>query len=106
MSQSRLELKVGLFVLACLVLLGALMLQFGKGTTFLRSTYAVRLRANNVGGLKTRSQVLMSGVQVGTVSRIVLEDEGKSVIIYLTIYKEFSIRKNAQFDIEQAGFLG
>ena len=51
MSKSRLEFKVGLFVLVCLVLLGALLLQFSKGTLLLKPGYDLHLTAKNVGGL-------------------------------------------------------
>ena len=106
MSKSRLEWKVGLFVFIGLTLLAALLLEFSKGTTFWRHTYTIRLRADNVGGLKVRSTVLMSGVQVGTVSDIKLSPEGKSVTMTLRIYGEYEIHKDARFVIEQSGFLG
>jgi phospholipid/cholesterol/gamma-HCH transport system substrate-binding protein len=106
MSNSRLELKVGLFVAICLIVLAGLMLQFSKGTTFLRPTYSLYLRASNVGSLRARASVLMSGVQVGTVARTDLSPEGTNVTITLTIYKTFVIHRSARFVIEQAGFLG
>ena len=68
MKKSRLEWKVGLFVFIGLGLLAVLLLQFSKGLTFFRPTYDILLNATTVGGLKPRAQVLMSGVQVGTVT--------------------------------------
>ena len=65
MEKSRLETKVGLFVLFGLVLLGVLMIQFSKGTSLFRGTYTVRLHTDNVGGLKQKSSVLLAGVAVG-----------------------------------------
>ncbi len=106
MSQPRFEFKVGLFVLICLALLAGLLLQFSKGVTLFRPTYTVILKAENVNGLRARASVLMSGVQVGTVSRIALSREGTNVSIYLRIYSQFVIRKDARFAIEAAGFLG
>jgi phospholipid/cholesterol/gamma-HCH transport system substrate-binding protein len=106
MSKSRLEWKVGLFVLVALVLLGALLLQFSKGTTFFHSTYNILLRAQNVGGLKTKAGILMAGVQVGTVADIRLGPQGTNVTITLKIYGEYVIHKDARFVIEQSGFLG
>jgi phospholipid/cholesterol/gamma-HCH transport system substrate-binding protein len=106
MSKSRLEWKVGLFVLIGLVLLGALLLQFSKGSTGIRRTYNVMLRTPNVGGLKARSQVLMAGVQVGTVADIKLGPQGTNVIITLRIYRQYNIHKDARFVLEQSGFLG
>jgi phospholipid/cholesterol/gamma-HCH transport system substrate-binding protein len=104
--KSRLELKVGLFVLIGLVLLAALMLQFSKGTSWLRPTYMIRLQSTDVAGLKLRAAVLMSGVQVGSVSDIQLAEDGRSVTIWLKIYNRYKIHKDARFLIEQSGFLG
>lgn len=106
MEKSRLELKVGLFVLIGLVLLAVLIIQFSKGTSVFRGTYDLNLHAVNVGGLKPRASVLLAGVQVGNVSDIKLAEDGKSVTIFLKIYKEFKIYHDARFVIEQAGFLG
>jgi ABC-type transporter Mla subunit MlaD len=106
MKQSHLEVKVGLFVFIGLVLLAVLLLQFSKGVTFFRPTYDILLNATSVGGLKPSAQVLMSGVQVGTVSEMQLAQNGKSVTIPLKIYRQFQIHKDARFIIEQSGFLG
>jgi len=106
MSKSRLEWKVGLFVFIGLVLLAGVLLELSKGLTFFRPTYEIYLRASNVGGLKTRAAVLMSGVQVGTVSDIKLAPDGKSVTISLRLYKQYEIHKDAKFLIDQSGFLG
>lgn len=105
--KSRLEWKVGLFVLIGLVLLAALLIQFSKGTTFLRGkTYEIVLRSINVGGLKKGASVLMAGVEVGKVGDIRMAPDGKTVTITLKVYSAFVIHKDALFKIEQAGFLG
>src|SRR5208337_598451 len=106
MDKSRLEIKVGLFVFLGLVLLAALLIMFSKGASLFHGTYELRLHASNVGGLKQRAQVLLAGVQVGTVSTIQLANDGKSVIILLKIYNQDKIYHDARFVIEQSGFLG
>jgi len=106
MDKSRLELKVGLFVLVGLVLLAVGIIQFSKGTSLFRGTYELRLHAVDVGGLQNHSGVLLAGVQVGNVSDIQLAPDGKSVTIILKIYKNYKIYHDAQFVIEQSGFLG
>src|SRR5262245_40315107 len=106
MGRSNLEKKVGLFVAIGLMLLAVLLLQFSKGTTFFRSTYELRMKTGNVGGIKARANVLMSGVPVGNVSRIELAPDGKTVTIFLKIYGNFKIHRDARFVIEQSGFLG
>ncbi len=106
MSRSRLEWKVGLFVAIGLVLLALLLIQFSKGASLFRPRYDILLMSENVSGLKTRADVMMSGVKVGSVSDIALAPDGRSVGITLTIYSKFNIHKDARFTIEQAGFLG
>src|SRR6516165_2003605 len=106
MDKKRLEWKVGLFVFIGLAVLGALMLQFSKGTSIFRPTYNLYLVAKNIGGLKKGASVLMSGVPIGTVSDIELSPKGTSVTITLRIYKRYVIHKDAMFLIEQSGFLG
>jgi phospholipid/cholesterol/gamma-HCH transport system substrate-binding protein len=106
MNTSRLQWKVGLFVFIGLVLLALLMVQFSKGLSLGRSTYDILLRAQTAGSLKIRSQVLMSGVEVGTVSDIRLAPSGKFVTITLKLYRNYKVFKTARFAIEQIGFLG
>ena len=106
MDSKRLELKVGLFVFVGLALLAVAVIQFSKGTSLFHGTYTLRLHAANVGGLKERAGVLLAGVEVGSVSAINLSDDGKSVTILLSIYKNFKIYHDARFVIEKSGFLG
>lgn len=106
MDKSRLEIKVGLFVFLGLALLAVLLLQFSKSTSLWRGTYELHLHADNVGGIKPRAGVLLAGVQIGSVQDIHLADDGKSVTMILKIYKDVPIYGDAQFVIEQSGFLG
>jgi phospholipid/cholesterol/gamma-HCH transport system substrate-binding protein len=106
MKQKRLEWKVGLFVLACLVLLGLLVLNFSKGLTFFTSTYTLRLRTANVGGIKKEASVLMAGVQVGNVTGAELSPGGTNVIVFLKILNRYQIHGDAVFTIDSMGFLG
>jgi phospholipid/cholesterol/gamma-HCH transport system substrate-binding protein len=106
MSKQRLEWKVGLFVFIGLTVLAGLLLQFSKGTDFFRPTKLILLRAANVGGLKVRASVFMAGVQIGTVSDIKLGPQGTNVTIWLKVYDQYEIHKDARFSLEQAGFLG
>jgi phospholipid/cholesterol/gamma-HCH transport system substrate-binding protein len=106
MSESRAALKVGLFVIVGLVLLGVLVVLFSKGTTFSGRHIQLQLKSGNVGSIKRGASVVMSGVPVGYVSGIDLGDEGTNVLIFLEIRANRKIRDDAQFEIEQQGFLG
>jgi len=106
MDKKRLEWRVGVFAFVGLLVLAALLLQFSKGTSLFKPTYNLFLKTGNVGGLKKRASVLMSGVPIGTVSDIKLNPEGTNVTITLKIYKQYVIHKDAIIRVEQSGFLG
>jgi phospholipid/cholesterol/gamma-HCH transport system substrate-binding protein len=106
MSQKRLEWKVGLFVLVCLVLLGLLVLNFSKGLTFFTPTYTLRLKTSNVGGIKREAAVLVAGVPVGNVAGAELSPDGRTVTVLLKILSRYQIHGDAVFTIDSMGFLG
>lgn len=106
MSKPRTQFTVGLFVLFTLVLMAVLVLQFSKGNSLFRKTYTIVLEASDVGGLKNKASVLLSGVQIGSVSSIRLAPEGTNVFIDLKIYNDYQLHNDATFRIDQSGFLG
>jgi phospholipid/cholesterol/gamma-HCH transport system substrate-binding protein len=106
MTKRSLAWKVGLFVFISLVMLAGLLIEFSKGTFFLQHINTIYLQAPDVVGLKDRAEVLMSGVKVGSVSKISLNPDGKGATITLRIYQQYKIRADARFVIEQTGLLG
>ncbi|MEO8428917.1 MAG: MlaD family protein [Verrucomicrobiota bacterium] len=105
MKESRLQWKVGLFVLICLLLTAVLVILFNKRITFAR-TYSLRMKTTNVGLLMSKAAVVMSGVRVGTVNDVTLDPEGRTVTVVLKILQRYSIHGDARFAIDQIGFLG
>jgi phospholipid/cholesterol/gamma-HCH transport system substrate-binding protein len=106
MSQSRLEWKVGLFVLVALSLMAAVVLKLNKGASVFEATYEITMRTKNVGGLIEGAVVLMAGVPVGHVAKIDLGSGGTNAMVRLRIQKSYPIHRDASFSIKQAGFLG
>lgn len=106
MSKAKLELKIGVFVLIGLVLLGLLLVSFSKGASVFASTYELRLRTSNIGGLIPGAKVVLAGVPIGSVSKLELDPSGKTVVAVLRVYSKYQIHGDASFFIEQAGFLG
>ena len=106
MSQTRIEIKVGIFVLLGLLMLGGLTLLFSRSTAFYKSYYELRLISANVGGIKSGAKVLMRGVQVGSVSSTKLNAGGKNVTIFFKVESQYKLYSDAKFEIETSGFLG
>jgi phospholipid/cholesterol/gamma-HCH transport system substrate-binding protein len=105
-KTTRIEWKVGLFVLIGLALVAALMLNFSKGITRFQSTYKVHLIMTTVSGLKPHADVMMSGVPIGNVVDTALSTDGGSVDIIVQLLSKFKVRTNANFHIDALGFLG
>ena len=106
MENKQVAAKVGLFVVIGLVLFAVAMILFSKGASIFHGTYTLQMHAVNVGGLKRGAGVLLAGVQEGTVADIQLAEDGKSVTIFLKIYKHCKVYSDAHFVIESQGFLG
>jgi phospholipid/cholesterol/gamma-HCH transport system substrate-binding protein len=106
MSKSRMEWKVGLFVIIGLVLAAALIVQFNKSAGPLTPVYRLRLQAKDVSGVIPGSVVLMAGVRIGYVEDIQLNSTEGDVTIIAKLLKRYEVRKDAQFLIRQSGFLG
>jgi phospholipid/cholesterol/gamma-HCH transport system substrate-binding protein len=106
MSKSRLEWKVGLFVLISLALFAALVLKFSKGISAFTPTYILNLNAENVGGIIPGAVVLMAGVPIGNVTATEVDEDGRHVTIRVKLLKRYKIYGDAIFGIKQAGFLG
>src|SRR5688572_25239025 len=106
MSEKRYAGRVGLFVFVGIVLAGALMLNFSRGVGLFKPTYELHMRVRSVAGLKNRSAVLLSGVQIGNVKGVELDRKRGGAVVHLTILKEYPLPGDAQFAIQQQGVLG
>jgi phospholipid/cholesterol/gamma-HCH transport system substrate-binding protein len=106
MSQTRFAGKVGLFVVIGIVLIAVLMMNFSRGVGMFKPKYELKMRMSTVAGLKTRSGVFLSGVQIGNVESVELDQTNKSVIVHLKILKQYQLRRDAKFTVEQIGVLG
>jgi len=106
MSETRFAGRVGLFVAAGIILVAVLMLNFSRGVGMFKGKYEVKMHTRTVAGLKPRSAVYLSGIQVGNVDSVQLDQTNKNVIVHLKILKQYPLRKDAKFVIEQIGVLG
>lgn len=70
----RLDLSVGAFVLAGIAALAYLALKIGGGAFLAGDTVTIKARFTNLGGLAPGAGVLVSGVAVGKVDKVELDD--------------------------------
>jgi len=106
MNDSRLELKVGLFVAMGLAVMAALILNFSKGITLFEKTYTLKIIMPTAAGLKPTADLMMSGVAIGKVRDMKLTDGGRTVTITARALGSSPIPKDSKFHIDALGFLG
>lgn len=97
--------KVGIFVAIALMCIAGLILSFSKGSG-LASRYKILLHSENAAGLIPGAKVLMSGVPVGNVKTIRMNEDGKSVTLIVEILARYRIHADAAFTPRQSGFIG
>ncbi len=68
--------------------------------------YTIKLISSSAEGLGVGSPVVLSGVQIGKISKIDLSEDGKNAIITLQIKGGVKIRKDAKFQLKMKGVLG
>lgn len=81
MEKTRLELAVGLFVLAGIICLGYLSIKLGKLELIGGNVYEVVAQFTTASGLKPGSAVEIAGVEVGRVREIVLKEDRAAVTL-------------------------
>lgn len=107
MTKRSIEVMVGLFVLAGMVALLFLALKAANLGNFTSgSTYTVKARFDNIGGLKPRAPVKSAGVTVGRVSSISLDHETFQGLVALDIQEGFQFPKDTSAKILTSGLLG
>src|SRR5436309_819762 len=105
--ERGLEFKVGIFVFVGLVMLGALVVQFGRLGEGFKTYYTLTIRFNDASGLLKGSDVLLAGAKIGKVSggpRMVREGQG--VDVPLKIYDYIKIPEGTKFTVGSSGLLG
>ena len=100
MNEKRYAGRVGLFVFVGIVLIAGLMLNFSRGVGLFKPKYDLHMRVRSVAGLKPRSNVYLSGVQIGNVASVELDQKNRGAVVHLKMHKD------AKFVIEQIGVLG
>ncbi|WP_458401236.1 MlaD family protein [Candidatus Avelusimicrobium sp.] len=96
------ETKVGIFTLLGLVVLGFSLYLLG-GFSITRS-YDVNVRFADVSGLPVKAAVKLSGVEIGKVKDIKIEDQ--QVVVVLGIHEGIDLYKGAKFSVVMTGIIG
>ncbi|HWP37628.1 MAG TPA: MlaD family protein [Gemmatimonadales bacterium] len=99
------ELKVGVLVILAVTVLVLGLFWLSGRTIGPRSLITVPVRFTNVSGLTPGDPVQISGVKVGRVANVVLEDVG-SVMVYLEVNRANRPRTDAKAIVASRDFFG
>lgn len=107
MEQKKIEIRVGAFVLFGLVIIGVLVVVFGRVGNWLNPTYPITVQFDNASGVIKNSQVLYRGAKVGTVAdRPRIQSGGRYVELAINVQSDIQIPTNASFQVGSYGLLG
>src|SRR3954469_2689884 len=106
-SEKTLELKVGAFVLAGLLVLAFLVIQFGRVGEGFKTYYGLTVEFPDASGLLKGSDVLLAGAKIGGVSEGPrLLQSGQGVAVPLRIFDYVKIPAGSKFTVGSSGLLG
>lgn len=109
MRQTRsVEIGTGLFVLLGMTSLFFLTTQTTGGDDFrAESFYTVKARFENVGSLRERAQVTMSGVTIGRVTSVTFDPVSLEAIVHFVVDSQYDqIPDDSDASILTSGILG
>ena len=109
MLESRqTEIAVGAFIFAGLLALVMLAMKVSNLTDFgSGDTYEVKVKFDNIGGLKVRAPVKMAGVEIGRVADIGFDNKTFQAVAVMRISSRYNaIPKDTAAKIYTAGLLG
>ncbi|MCR9120173.1 MAG: MlaD family protein, partial [bacterium] len=101
MDERILRFRVGVVVVAALLVLVSLIVMFGKG---FQNNYTLFLRFREAPGVTTNTPVRKNGILIGRVSSVELVDEG--VQLTVKIFSQYKIRQNQVPRIGTASLFG
>lgn len=87
------QFRIGVMVLAALLIGGILVVMFGKIPTFGVGTYFVNARFTDAPGVSANTPVRRSGILVGRVESVAFDDQ-RQVVVKLKLNDDFEIRRD------------
>ena len=102
----RTEMFVGIFLLVGFILLGGLILQFGKFRNHLKGHYTLTLIFDDASGVIKGSEVSMGGAHIGQVEKLPALNDAVRVEVELFIADTIRIPVGSTFQINSATLLG
>lgn len=101
------NIKLGVFVIAGLIVMMVSFYMIGNNTNMFSSSFKLKARFSNLGGLMEGNNVLFSGIHAGTVKNIkIINDTTIEVAMLIDSKVKSFIHNNAEASIGTEGLMG
>jgi phospholipid/cholesterol/gamma-HCH transport system substrate-binding protein len=105
-TQSSLQLSVGLFIIIGLACTAYLTLTLANSTLFMRDTYTITAKFTAVNGLRPGSNVEISGVYIGKVADISLDPTLYQAVVTMHVQNAVAIPLDSTAAVKTSGLIG
>lgn len=105
MNSRKIEFFVGCFVLAGLAAVLYLAIQIGSARFFASDSYQLEARFSSASGVNAGSRIEIAGVRVGTVKRVVLNDDFFAIVT-LELPNSLQLDDDTIASVKTAGLIG
>src|ERR1700686_1347838 len=105
MNDQAIRFRFGIFVLASLILLAVLTILFGGFPSYFKRTQSSTVVFANAQGVAPGTPVRRSGVRIGEVRSVALDNETGQVEVEIRIDEKYFLRKGDRATLSQ-GLLG
>lgn len=105
MNDQAIRFRIGIFVLGALILLAVLVMLFGGVPNYFKRVNSYTITFSSAAGVAPGTPVRRSGVKIGEVRKIALDDETGHVHVEISVDPQYTIRTSDQPTLVQ-GLLG
>jgi len=106
MKKYTMETTVGIFLVVGLLCVGYLTVKLGHVSLLGDNAYSLFARFTSVTGLRTGSLVYISGIHVGRVEKLTMDQESQKAVVEIRIQNDIKIFDDAIASIKTEGLLG
>lgn len=106
MKKYTMETTVGIFLVVGLLCVGYLTVKLGHVSLLGDNAYSLFARFTSVTGLRAGSLVYISGIHVGRVEKLTMDQESQKAVVEIRIQNDIKIFDDAIASIKTEGLLG
>jgi phospholipid/cholesterol/gamma-HCH transport system substrate-binding protein len=106
MKKYNMETIVGIFLVIGLLCVAYMTVKLGHLTFLGDNSYSIFARFTSVTGLRVGSLVYISGIEVGRVENLTMDQKNQAAIVEMRIKKDINIYDDAIASIKTEGLLG